>query len=124
MTQRATRTCFPRRRGAGLAAVILLLAVLNIAALGVLAAGADEADLSASRAQTVRAFYAAESGGVAVLKLTQINGTLPAAGATLNLGTATATYTQVPSAVTGGILKVTGESGLARRRIEVVFVVQ
>ncbi|MFO0831615.1 MAG: hypothetical protein U0637_07200 [Phycisphaerales bacterium] len=112
-----------RRRGTGIAALILLLAVLNIAAMGVLAAGTDESDLSVSRAQTIRAFYAAESGGVAVLKLTQSRQTLPTAGSTLNLTNATCTYESVPSATTGGTLWVTATSGDARRRIAVTFTV-
>ncbi len=112
-----------RSRGTGIAALILLLAVLNIAAMGVLAAGADESDLSVTRAQTIRAFYAAESGGVAVLRLAEDKAAFPAPNSTLNLTNATATYEAVPSATTGGTLRITGTSGDAKRRIEVTFAV-
>ena len=112
------------RRGAGLAAVILMLAVLNIAAMGVLAAGSDESDLSVSRAQTVRAFYAAESGCIAVLRLSQSGAALPAEGSVLDLTTAEATYSSVPPDGTGGTLLVVGKSGDALRRIEITFEVE
>lgn len=112
-----------RTRGTGIAAVVLLLAVLNIAAMGVLAAGSDESDLSVKRAQTIRAFYAAESGSVAVLRLSQSAATLPAANSTLTLTNATATYESVPSVTAGGVLKVLGTSGDAKRRVQVTFTV-
>jgi hypothetical protein len=118
------RTRSHRRRGTGIAALILLLAVLNIAALGVLAAGSDESDLGVTRAQTLRAFYAAESGGVAVLRLSQESQTLPTQGSTLTLGAATTTYSTVTVSGTTRRVVVTGTSGDATRRVEVEFSVQ
>lgn len=113
-----------RRRGTGIAALILLLAVLNIAVLGVLAAGADESDLSVSRAQTARAFYAAESAGIAAIRLLEANQTLPTSGQELDLGTAVASYESVALTSESGRFVVTGTSGEAQRRIEIQFSVQ
>ena len=70
----------PCRRGAGIAAVVMMLAMLNIAVIGSISASAQEADLGAMRAETTRAFYAAESGAVVVLKLTNEGLGLPAVG--------------------------------------------
>lgn len=112
------------RRGTGIAALILLLAVLNIAVMGVLAAGSDESDLSVSRAQTARAFYAAESAGTAAIRLLEANQAPPTSGQELDLGTATASYDTVSLTATSGRIVVTGSSGEAQRRIEIEFSVQ
>ena len=113
-----------RRRGTGIAALILLLAVLNIAVMGVLAAGSDESDLSVSRARTARAFYAAESAGIAAIRLLESNQALPTSGQELDLGAATASYDTVTVTAGSGHIVVTGTSGDAQRRIEIEFSVQ
>ncbi|MFZ4574429.1 MAG: hypothetical protein ACOYN0_08535 [Phycisphaerales bacterium] len=50
------------RRGMGIAAVILLLAMLNIAVIGSVASSGDETQVGAMQVKTAQAFYAAESG--------------------------------------------------------------
>lgn len=115
---------FRRRRGAAIAAIILLLAVLNLAAVVVLHAGAQESEIGAMRAQTVRALYAAESAATAVVRLNEAGVALPASGSTLTLTGATAQYTSVPAAGVSGTLDVVGMSGDASRRVRLDFQVQ
>lgn len=50
------------RRAMALAAVILVMAVLNVAVIGVVVGGGDDSRIAAMRASTIRAFLAAESG--------------------------------------------------------------
>lgn len=51
-----------RRRAVAIAAVVLILAAINLAVLGGSIGEGDRADLVAKRADTARAFLAAESG--------------------------------------------------------------
>src|SRR3954464_4835968 len=81
-----------RRRGGGIAAVVIMMAAINFAVIGAIRASGDEAQVGAMRAETARAFYLAESGGRVVLKCTTAGATLPTAGSSLTLGTATCTY--------------------------------
>ncbi len=57
--QRALRE---RRRAIAIAAVVLILAGINLAVIGASIGEGDRADLVAKRADTARAFLAAESG--------------------------------------------------------------
>jgi hypothetical protein len=50
------------RRGASVAVVVLMLAVIALAVIGTVGASGEEAYVGAMRAETARAFYAAESG--------------------------------------------------------------
>lgn len=50
------------RRGAGVAAVVLMLVLLNLSILGVVGASGDDLSLAAMRLESCLAFYAAESG--------------------------------------------------------------
>ena len=51
-----------RRRAVAIAAVVLILAGINLAVIGASIGEGDRADLTAKRAETARAFLAAESG--------------------------------------------------------------
>lgn len=51
-----------QRRGVAVGAAILVLVLVNAAVIMAAAGGADDAGLAASRAATLRAFFAAESG--------------------------------------------------------------
>ena len=120
-----THPSSPRRRGAVIAVVVLLLGVVNVTTLAILYGSADDASISVLRVETVRAFYAAESGAIAVAKLRENKAALPAANSQLVLPTATATYEQVPTSVqTTGTLIVRGNSGEAQRRIRLDFEVR
>ena len=48
-----------RRRGMGIAAVVVVLAALNLAVVGAVRATADDAYVGSLRVETIRAFYAA-----------------------------------------------------------------
>src|SRR5689334_23328441 len=85
------------RRGGGTAVVLIMLAVINFAVIGAIRASSDEAQVGAMRAETARAFYAAESGARVVLKCTTAGITMPGAGTTLTLGSATCTYVSMPA---------------------------
>ena len=120
-----THPSSPRRRGAVIAVVVLLLGVVNVTTLAILYGSVDDASISVLRVETVRAFYAAESGAIAVAKLRENKAALPAANSQLALPTATATYEQVPTSVqTPGTLIVRGNRGEAHRRIRLDFEVR
>lgn len=116
------RTHPSTRRGTVLAVVVLLLAAINVTTLTVLYGTGDDAALGATRIETVRALYAAESGTLAIAKLRERRLTLPTAGSVLTLPNARATYEQVPaaSAITGTLI-VRGASGDASRRVRLDF---
>ena len=116
------RTRPSTRRGTVLAVVVLLLAAINVTTLTVLYGTGDDAAIGATRIETVRALYAAESGTLAIAKLRERRLTLPAAGSVLTLPNARATYEQVPAAnaVTGTLI-VRGASGDASRRVRLDF---
>jgi Tfp pilus assembly protein PilX len=113
-----------RRRGTGLAAVLLLVAVIGLAGLAVLASAPADSQIAAMRVETARALYASDSGAVAVIKLRMESKALPTQGTTLALPSATATYAVVPAGGTGSQrLVVIGVSGDGQRRIELNFTV-
>ena len=124
MRLRSNQRVHRGRRGTAIAAIILLLAVVNLAAMAVLHAGAQESEVGAMRAQTIRALYAAESAVTAVVRLDESGAALPASGSTLILTGATAQYTSVPTTGTSGTLDVVGMSGDANRRVRLDFQVQ
>jgi len=105
------------RRGAVLAAVVLLIALMNIAVIGSTVAAGDDAKLGSLRVETMRAFLAAESG-VAVV-VTEIN-----AGRDPPDGAITLPNGEVMEIDDGGgtppmDVQVTGSFGRAVRRIEI-----
>ncbi len=107
------------RRGCGIAAIVLMLAAINMAVIGSVSASGSEAHVSALRIETARAFYAAESGGRVVIKCTNQGLTLPAAGSTLSLGPATATYVSMPAAGQTGDAVIRGGDGNTTRRLRI-----
>lgn len=109
------------RKGAGLAAVVLMLCTINIVVVGTLASDGDSADVAALRTETTRAFYAAEAGGTVVLKLSGAGRGLPAAGSSISVGNGTATFVAVPTTGQPGVVTVQGRSGEAGRRLKLTF---
>lgn len=107
-----------RRRGAGIAAVVLMMVVLNLAILGVVSSSGDDLSLAALRLESCRAFYAAESGGVIVTRLVMDSRAAPV-GTTLALPHAAVDFISAPLASEAGTVVVEGASGDARRRIEI-----
>lgn len=114
------RLMLARRRGAGVAAVVLMLVVLNLAILGVVSGSSDDLSLAALRLESCRAFYAAESGGVIVTRLVTDSRSAPV-GTTLALPQAQVRFIAAPEASEAGTVVVEGMSGEARRRIEIVL---
>ena len=80
------------------------------------AAAPDDAQTTSLRVETIRAFYASESGASVVLSALSRGSTLPAAGDRLDLGVAALTYEELPAGGSGNI-EIQGTSGFARRRI-------
>ncbi|HYF15510.1 MAG TPA: hypothetical protein VD971_10620 [Phycisphaerales bacterium] len=110
----------PRRRGAALAAVLLMLVALNVCAVLVTAGGTDDANLLALRVETARALYAADSAASVVLRLRAAGGTMPSEGSTLTLTHSSAVYQEVPQlSEEPATLEVLGRSGRAARRVRV-----
>jgi hypothetical protein len=110
-----------RRHGFAVALVVIVLAVLNIAVIGTITASGDDAQLGAMRLETVRAFYAAESGAVTCVKLSSQSMTMPAAGSQQSLGSATIEFTQVPASGQPGTIVVIGRSGFGERRVRITL---
>jgi hypothetical protein len=121
MILRQSRFKVRARRGAGIAAVVVMLAILNLVIIGSIAPAADEASTQALRVDTIRAIYAADSGGIVLAKLAAVGGTPPTAGSTVSLTGATIKYTQVPAAGQPGTATIVGSSGSASRRVRVVL---
>ncbi len=109
------------RRGAGIAVVVLLLAILNLAILGAVGASGDDLSLAALRVETTRAFYAAEGGGIIASRLVREGLSVPVVGSSLMLSNARITYVTVPATATPGTITIEGTSGDASRRISIVL---
>jgi hypothetical protein len=110
-----------RRRGSGIAAVVIMLAAMSLAVIGAVAASGSEAQIGAMRAETARAFYAAESGARVVLKCSTSGQAMPTAGSTLTLGSASCTYVSLPALGQPGDALVQGSDGSAARRLKVTL---
>lgn len=107
----------PARRGVIVLIVVVVLAVLNVAVLSTAAASGSDAQVGVLRVETVRAFYAAESGSTIVVKGVIGPSSLPAEGSSSSVGSETVVFVQVPSPP--GEVIVEGQAGFARRRLSV-----
>jgi hypothetical protein len=115
--QRLTRALDVRRRAFAIAAVVLILAAINLAVIGASIGEGDRADLTAKRANTARAFLAAESGvTIAVVELSA-GRDVPAGTVTLSNG-ATITF-ETSAADPPFDVTIEGRFGTARRTIVV-----
>lgn len=114
---RTTRT----RRGVGIAAVVIVLAALNLAVLGAVRATADDAYTGSMRVETMRALYAAESAARIAVRCAIDERPFPAAGSTVSLGTSTMQFMVVPAEGAVGDLVVLGRSGVAVRRLSITI---
>lgn len=103
------------RRGVVVLVLIVVLAVLNIALIGSVAVAGEDAHIGLLRVETVRSFYAAESGGVIAAKGLMGDTSVPVEGSSLDLGTQTIVFVEVRE-LTGEVV-VEGRSGFARRRL-------
>lgn len=104
------------RRGTILAVMVVILALMGLVVAGSVRPLRDEATLTTMRVETVRAFYAAESGMVIVIQGYMGSATMPAEGAEITINGQVIRFDQVPDAV--GTAIIHGRSGDAIRRIE------
>lgn len=116
---RPSRTA--RRRGVALVVLVVALAVASLTVAAAVQAAGSDAQIAAFRVETTRAFFAAESGTAVVARLVADGKTLPTAGHTLSLPSASAVLTALPNPTTGGDLVVEGRSGDSLRRVRVSF---
>lgn len=105
------------RRGVALAMVAALLGVVALAVSGAVVAGADDAAHVRLRADSLRAFYAAESG-VAASVWALARGEALTEGVTLPLGERVEVIEAFPDEGSG-VSTLEGVSGDARRRLTI-----
>jgi len=101
------------------AAVVIVLALINLVVIASLEGGTDDAMSAAIRVETVRAFYAAEAGSIIAVELLSEDKTPPAAGDVLSLDTGQITFTRVPTTGATRTLVIDGRSGMAFRRVHI-----
>lgn len=109
------------RHGMGIAAVIVMLSLLNVAVIGSVVSSGEELQVGAMRAESSRAFYAAESGAVVVLRLSAESMALPTAGSTVTVGQSTVTFSALPATGVAGNAVLIGRSGSAERRVRLTL---
>ncbi len=106
----------PSRRGVVVLVLVVVLALINIALVSGAAASSEDAHSGVMRVDTVRAFYAAESGGMIAAKGLIGDVAVPAEGSSVSLGSQTIHFVEVREPT--GEVTVEGRSGSARRRVE------
>lgn len=109
------------RRGAGIAVVILLLALVQMTAISAVGGSADESDAAVTRVLTTRAFYAAEAAATVAVHAVRTGLDLPAAGEALAIGTATAVFVSAPAPGEPGDIRVEGRADRCVRRVRVTL---
>lgn len=113
------RSLSSRERGMAVAAVVIVLALVNLVVIASLEGGTDDAMSAAIRVETVRAFYAAEAGSMIAVELLSEDKTPPTAGDVLSLDTGQITFTRVPTTGATRTLVIDGRSGAAFRRVHI-----
>ncbi len=104
------------RRAAILVAMVLVLAMVHLIVVGSLAPAQNEAELTALRVQTIRAFYAAEAGALVVIRKTLDNDDPIPEGDTLDLAGGQVVFVTWPVDGVGQCV-VEGRSGRSVRRL-------
>lgn len=107
------------RRGSILAVLVVVLALMGLVVVGSIRPLRDEAALTTMRVETVRAFYAAESGSVIAIQGYLGNAPMPVEGTELVINDQVVAFTQIPEL--GGIAVIHGQSGDSVRRIELAL---
>lgn len=110
--ERASRS----RRAAALVMAVLMLAAVNLAVISAVGGGGDDARLAATRADTVRAFYAAESGAALAVGEYRSGRPIPTGSRTITGGATITVTTSAPSAPMDVV--VVGKFAQAQRRVE------
>ena len=104
------------RRGSVLAVLVVVLALLGLVVAGSIRPLRDEATLTTMRVETVRAFYAAESGSMITIQGYMGQTEMPLEGTEVVVNDQTIVFSQIPES--DGIAIIHGVSGDATRRIE------
>lgn len=116
-TLRGSRRGARRRRGVALAAVCIVIVMVNAAVVHAVTGSTDDRSVVAWRAQTVRAFFAAESG-IAIVRGELAAGRVPEDGViALEQGVTVSIERSDDEAPMD--LASTGEAGIAWRRLVV-----
>ncbi|MEQ8850282.1 MAG: hypothetical protein RIB32_00705 [Phycisphaerales bacterium] len=105
----------PSRRGVVVLVLVVVLALINIALISGAAASSEDAHAGVMRVDTIRAFYAAESGGMVAAKGLIGDIPTPTEGSSIALGSQAIHFIEVREA-TGDVV-VEGRAGSARRRV-------
>jgi len=104
------------RRGSILAVLVVVMALMGLIVVGMIRPLRDEATLAALRVETVRAYYAAQSG-VAITRSGYAGASeLPSEGDEVVLHGETVVFVKVPE--NAGVVEIEAHSGDATRRIE------
>lgn len=109
------------RRGAAVVLAVIVLAALNLVIVGSLAASAEESRVGAFRVDSVRAFYAAESGSMIAARLLGAAVELPELNTPVAVGAASFTLIEAPQPNTAGTVRIVGRAGDASRRIRLTI---
>lgn len=105
------------KRGFAIVAVVATIAIMNIVVFGSIGASGEHSATVALRAQSVRAFYAAESGAMVAMSAISRGDEPPNAGDRIDLGAAQVQFIEMPAGDAEGEIVVEGRSGDGRRRI-------
>lgn len=103
------------RRGFAVAVILVVVAVLGLAVVGSIGPLGQEAEMAALRVETLRAFYAAESGMVVTIGTLNAGIEVPGSGDSVVIGHQTIRFVTVPEGV--GEIVIEGASGWALRRV-------
>ncbi|MEC9374453.1 MAG: hypothetical protein VYC34_11445 [Planctomycetota bacterium] len=110
-----------KRRATVIIATVIALALMNLAVMQAVVGGAADAQIGGMRIETARAFYAAESGTIAGVRLLGIDDSSPLTGEfTLSDGTRVVVVEAFDAAPADpGAQVIEGRAGRAMRRVEV-----
>ncbi|MFM9957165.1 MAG: PilX N-terminal domain-containing pilus assembly protein [Phycisphaerales bacterium] len=113
----ARRRAPRERRAAALVMTVLMLAGINLAVVSAVTGGGDDARLASTRADTERAFYAAESGAALVVGEYAAGRSVPTGTRTIAGGASVTITASAPSAPMDVV--IIGAFGQAQRRVEI-----
>ena len=111
----------PARRGVALLIGIMVLAFIELLAITQIGSGEDDMRLAVQRVTTTRALYAAESSGLAAIKMLRAGVAAPAVNSTLPMSASTATYLAIPAVGAAGTISVQGVAGDSTRRVTITI---
>lgn len=108
--------CGSRRRGATVAAVVVILSVVNVGVLLLAATAGEDESLRALRVESLRALYAAEAGLTQVVAGELMNEPAYERGQQIAAAGGVATVVERPEGGSGSVV-VIGRAGAAERAV-------